>query len=246
MDKAFRMLLDKFLDEFQQHYPCGPRFDKVKLWCITYCACYELDEDFSDVSSPGELFFKIGALKYFNFLTLGLLGDLANYFGSDCLKISIKNYNQTFSNIKLRDQVSTASGRTVEAIRKGFRFKPYRPYARTFTKSRSHARMFTKLRGRRMTYSQAKNFTATFCPRIICIHPRSTTILHYGENCVYLGWQIPSCLVEAAYHAACTNTMLFAQLGIKYLIIEQYKIEPPTTCVRGTYVHTYMHTCIAM
>lgn len=233
MGEAFTILLDKFLVEFQQHYPSGPRFDRVKLWCINYCARYELDEDFSDVFSPSDLFFKIGSQKFCNVLTLGLLQELANHFDIDCLKNAIEDYNETFCNIKLRNQVSAVSSHTVAPIRKGSRFKPYRLYAR-FPKLRTCAGMFTKSKGIGMTYSQAKNFRAALCYQIICIHPNSTTISQYGENCVYLGWQIPSCLVEAAYHAACTNTMLFAQLGIKYLIIEQYKIEPPTTCVRET------------
>ena len=234
MDIAFGKLLEKFLYEFQQRYPHNPKFDTVKLWCIYYCRYNELDEaDFNDVSVPVEnIFHKIAALKYCNVLTLGLLEYLADLSNNECLKTSIKNYNRTFYNTDvLKDQVSTTSVSAVNRIRKRVRFKV----------RRSYTRMFAKVTGRRvMTYSQTKKFSNTFAHRIICIHPRSTMLFCYGEGCVYLGWQIPSCLVEAAYHAACTNTALFAQLGIKYVIIGQYKIEPPTTCVRGTYVCNYI------
>ena len=232
MDKAFGKLLEKFLYEFQQPYPHNPNFDTVKLWCICYCTCNELDEaDFNDVSEPMKnIFHKIAALKYCNFLTLGLLEYLADLSKNKCLITSIENYNHTFYNTNVKDQVSTTSVSSVNRARKRVQFKS----------RRSYARMFMKVTGRRvMTYSQTKKFNNTFAHRIICIHPRSIMLLHYGEGCVFLGWQIPSCLVEAAYHAACTNTALFAQLGIRYVIIVQYKIEPPTTCVRGTCACVY-------
>ena len=225
MEEAFGRLLEKFLDEFQQPYPRGPSLAKVKLWCITYCAFNELDEaDFSDVPSMESLIFKIAKLKYCNFLTLGLLEYLANLSNNECLIVSIRNYNRTFDHAKMRDQVVSDS--TMKSIRRSFGFKSKRRYVRVYTKSI----------GRGMTYGQTKKLRDVLSHRIFHIIPRSTTTLEYGEGSVYLGWQIPSCLVEAAYHAACTNTALFAQLGIQYIIIEHYKIEPPTTCVRGMYM----------
>ena len=226
MEEAFGRLLEKFLDEFQQPYPRGPSLAKVKLWCITYCALNELDEaDFSDVSSVENVIYKIAKLKYCNFLTLGLLEYLANLSNNESLIISIKNYNRTFYHAKVRDQVSTVPDSTVKPIRR-FGFKSKRRYGR----------VYTKLIGRGMTYGQTKKLRDVLSRRIFYILPRSTAIQEYGEGSMYLGWEIPSCLVEAAYHAACTNTALFAQLRIKYIIIDQYKIEPPTTCVRGMYI----------
>ena len=224
MDIAFNRLLGKFLDVFQRPHPLGPSLAKVKLWCTKYCVQYHHEKsNFDYVTSMESLFLRIAELKYCNFLNLGLLEHLSRVSNVTCLKDSVKNYNDTFYHTKVKDQVSTASGCTVRVIRKESRFKS--PY--------SYARMFTKLIKRGMTYGQIKKFGIAFCQRIIYIHPSSTILYMYRRGCVCLGWKIPMCLVEAAYHAACTNTALFAQLGIKYVIIGQYKIEPPTTCVRG-------------
>lgn len=224
MERAFSKLMAMFLNEFKK--PVPPSVDDVKMWCITYCALYEVDEaGFRDVSSIQDIFYKIAELKYCNFLTLGLLEHLAELSNNKCLIISINNYNKTFCHTEVTDQASTLTSplSTVKATRKRYHCRSYR----------QNTRMFTKLRKKSMTHGQMKKFRDAFSRRIICIHPRSVIPYHCGTGSVYLGWQIPLCLVDVVYHAACTNTALFAQLGIKYLIIDQYKIEPPTTCVRG-------------
>ena len=232
MDVAFTRLLGKFLDVFQRPHPLGPSLAKVKLWCTKYCVQFHHEKsNFEYVTSMESLFLRIAKLKYCNFLNLGLLEHLSRVSNDVCLKASVKNYNDTFYHAKVRDQISTASGFKVKVIRKKFPSKKS-PYSYVF--------MFTKLINRGMTYGQIKKFRIAFCQRIIYIHPNSTILHMYRKGCVYLGWKIPMCLVEAAYHAACTNTALFAELGIKYVIIGQYKIEPPTTCVRGMLYSYYM------
>ena len=242
---AFERLLKKFRDEFQQPYPCGPTLFEVKLWCIVYCTRYELDEtDFSEVSSMENVFFKIAKLNYCNILTLGLLEHLAERSKTECLIISIANYDRTFYNAQLKDQLSITSDGTVKTIR-SLEFKSKRGFTRS-KRWYTRAQIYTRSMGKRMTCGKTQKLRNNMSRRIFHIPHMSLTICEYGEGSVYLGWEIPSCLVEAAYHAACTNTALFAQLGIKYIIIERYKIEPPTTCVRGMYDYIYVCVLIAI
>jgi len=94
--------------------------------------------------------------------------------------------------------------------------------------------MFTKLIRKGMTYGQVKEFKVALSHRIIYIQPNSLIVKWYKKGCVCLGWLIPSCLVDVAYHFACTNIAVFAQLGIKHIIIGQHKIQPPIASVAGS------------
>ena len=223
MKNAFAQLLKKFVREFSRPPPYGPNFSEVKVLCINYCESHHHEScDFTtSVSSMDDLFAKLASPVYCNFLNLGLLEYLAENVDNDCLKTSIRNYDDTFCNVKIKDELDSMVGYKVKAIRSGFHTKRYEV-------------MFTKLIRKGITYGQVKQIKVAISHRIIHISPNSLIIKWYRRGCVCLGWLIPSCLVEAAYHSACTNTAVFKQLGIKYLIIGNYKIRPPMLINRDT------------
>ena len=215
MESAFGRLFQKFIKEFNS--PNGPTLGEAKAWCINYCAThYHGKCDFTtSVSSIDDLFSKIAELQYCNFLNLELLEFLAESADNECLKTSIKNYNSTFQNVQTKNELRSIVGYKVKAIRSGLRAKQYEV-------------MFIKLIRKGITYGQVKQIKVKICSGIIHIQPNSLILKWYKKGSVCLGWLIPLSLVEAAYHSACTNTAVFPQLGIKYLIIENYKITPPT------------------
>ena len=223
MKDAFGQLLKKFVAEFNRPPPYGPNLSEVKILCINYCGLYHHEScDFTtSVSSMEDLFSKLANPVYCNFLNLGLLEYLAENVDNDCLKASIRNYDDTFCNVKIKHELNSMVGYKVKAVRSGFRTKQYEV-------------MFMKLIRKGITYGQIKQIKVAISHRIIHISPNSLIIKWYRRGCVCLGWLIPSCLVDAAYHSTCTNTTVFKQLGIKYLIIGNYKIQPPVLINRDT------------
>ena len=216
MKNAFAQLLKKFVREFSKLPPHGPNLSEVKVLCINYCELYYHEScDFTlPISSMDDLFVKLASPVYCNFLNLGLLEYLAENVDNESLKTSIRNYDDTFCNVKIKDELDSMVGYKVKAVRSGFRTKRYEV-------------MFMKLIRKGITYGQVKQIKVAISHRIIHISPNSLIIKWYRRGCVCLGWLIPSCLVDVVYHSACTNTGVFKQLGIKHLIIGNYKIQLP-------------------
>ena len=223
MENAFGRLIKKFVRELNRPPPYGQSLAEMKVLCINYCEThYHEKSDFiSSASSTDDLFSKIAKPRYCNFLNLGLLGYLAECTDNECLKTSVKNYDNTFWNVKIKKELkSVGIGYKVKAIRSRFRVWKYEV-------------MFTKLIKKGITYGQVKQIEVKICRGIIHIQPNSLIIKWYRKGSVCLGWLIPSCLVDAAYHSACTNTAVFGQLGMKYLIIGNYKIKPSLQTNKG-------------
>ena len=217
MESAFGRLYRKFIGELNKPPPLGQSLVEMKALCINYCDIHHHEKcDFlSSVSSMNDLFSKIAEPQYCNFLNLSLLKYLADCTDNECLKTSVKNYDKTFKNVQIKKELkSFGIGYKVKAIRSGLR-------------SRHYEMMFIKLIRKGVTYGQVKQIEIKICSGIIHIHPNSLIKKWYRKGCVCLGWLIPSCLVDTAYHSACTNTAVFGQLGIKYVIIGNYKIKPP-------------------
>ena len=212
MESAFGRLIKKFISELN-----GQSLAEMKALCINYCDTHHHEKcDFvSSVSSMNDLFSKIAEPQYCNFLNLGLLEYLAECTDNECLKTSVKNYDNTFKNVQIKKELkSIGIGYKVKAIKSGSQAKIYEV-------------MFIKLIRKGITYGQVKQIEVKICSGIIHIHPNSLIKKWYRKGSVYLGWLIPSCLADAAYHSACTNTAVFGQLGMKYLIIGNYIIKPP-------------------
>ena len=224
MENAFAKLLKKFVREFSRLPPCGPSLCEVKGLCINYCESHHHEKcDFTtSVSSMDDLCSKLASPLYCNFLNLGLLEYLAESVDNECLKTSIRNYNDTFCNVRIKHELDNMVEYKVKAIRSGLRARKYET-------------MFIKLIRKGITYGQVKQIKVKISHKIIFIPPNSLIVKWFRKGCVCLGWLVPSCLVDAAYHSACSNTAVFAELGIKYLIIRNYKIEPPALTNQGTY-----------
>ena len=220
MKNAFAQLLRKFVIEFSRPPPYGPNVSEVKVLCINYCESHHHGHcDFTSVSSMDDLLSMLAKPVYCNFLNVGLLEYLAENVGNECLKASIRNYDDTFCKVEVKDEVDII-GYKVKAVRSGNKAKQYET-------------TFIKMIKNRITYGQVKQFKVEISHKIIHVSPNSLLSNWCEKGCVCLGWLIPSCLVDAAYHSACTNTAVFTQLGIKYFIIGNYKIKPPVLTNRS-------------
>ena len=220
MEKAFQVLLRKFIDELTRPPPYGLSFDALRGSCINYCESHHHGTDFTDsVSSMSDLISKLSNPKYCNFLNIGLLRCLAT--DNECLNTLISNYDNTFKHVKIKNEIRSMD---IKVTKGGF-FRGIR-----------YKKMFVKLIRIGITYGQIKTITVEIAKNVVCIQPHSLIKQSYRRGCVCLGWLIPSCLVDAAYHSACTNTAVFAQLGIKYVVIGNYKIKPRIPAYKGTYV----------
>ena len=219
MEKAFQVLLRKFIHELKRPPPYGLDFDELRGSCINYCESHHHGTDFTDsVSSMSDLISKLSSPKYCNFLNIGLLRCLAT--DNECLNTSISNYDNTFKHVKIKNEIKSMDIKVTKAGPRATQYK----------------RMVVKLIRIGITYGQIKTITVEIAKNVVCIQPHSLIKKWYRKGCVCLGWLIPSCLVDAAYHSACTNTAVFVQLGIKYVVIGNYKIKPPIPAYKGTYV----------
>ena len=215
MKNAFAQLLRKFVREFSKPPPYGPNLGEVKALCINYCESHHHEScDFTtSVSSMDDIFSKLANPVFCNFLNIGLLEYLAENVDNECLKTSIRNYDDTFCNVKIKYELGNIGEYKVKAVRSGPQTKTYQE-------------IFVKMIRKGITYGQVKQIKVAISHRIIHILPHPLITRWYRRGCVLLGWLIPSCLVDAAYHSACTNTAVFKQLAIKYVIIGNYKIKP--------------------
>ena len=170
-----------------------------------------------------DLFSKLANPLYCNFLNLGLLEYLAESVDNECLKTSIRNYNDTFCNVEIKNELDNMVDYKVKAIRSRFR-------------TRKYEMMLIKLIRKGITYGQVKQIKVKISHKVILVPQNSLIVKWCRKGCICLGCLIPSCLADAAYHSACTNTAVFAQLGIIYLIIGNYKIEPPAQTNKGRYM----------
>ena len=219
MEKAFQVLLRKFIHELTRPPPYGLSFDALRGSCINYCESHHHGTDFTDsVSSMSDLISKLSSPKYCNFLNIGLLRCLAT--DNECLNTSISNYDNTFKHVKIKNEIKSMDIKVTKAGPRAMQYK----------------RMVVKLIRIGITYGQIKTITVEIAKNVVCIQPHSLIKKWCRRGCVCLGWLIPSCLVDAAYHSACTNTAVFVQLGIKYVVIGNYKIKPPIPAYKGTYV----------
>jgi len=219
IETAFGQLLRKFLEEFQRPSPNVPSVSVVKMWCNSYCKTHYHEEYDFDVSSMDSLFSRLSNLIYCNFLNVGLLEYLANVSKNKCLKESVNNYNDTFNDVKVKE--------TIEITR--FRVMKFEIHKQKYDT------IFAKLIKEGMTYGELKKFTVALSHKVLYVQSNSIIRKSFKKGCVCVGFLIPSCLTSAALHAACTNTAVFVQLGIKYMIIKSYKIEPSWTSVQGMY-----------
>ena len=177
MHNAFSRLMVKFTVESNRPPPYGQNLAVMKVLCNNYCDThYHENPDFiSSVSSMDDFFSKIIEPQYCNFLNLGLLEYLAESADNECLKTSVKNYDNTFWNVQIKKELkSVGIGYKVKAIRSGSRAKEYEI-------------MFIKLIKKGITYGRVKQIKVQIRSGIICIQPNSLILKWYREGSVCLG-----------------------------------------------------------
>lgn len=220
MEIAFGQLLGKFLTEFQKPKPYGASLTEVTLWCINYCKFNYHEKCNFDVTSMEGLFQKVANLEYCNFLNLGLLKYLADVSENVCLQTSLDNYDATFCDVKIVEQMPEMVNYKV-------------------MKGKSHQRKYkdglVKLINEGMTYGELKQFTVGLCNQILYIQVNAIIRKSYKRGCICISWLIPLCLADVAYYAASINTEVFAQLGIQYIMIGEHMVKPPEAYKEGMY-----------
>ena len=219
---AFQKLIGKFLEVFKKASADGVTLAKLILWCSSYCQRYHQEEpDFTDCTMD-TLFTRLVKLPYCTFLNVEFLQYLAEVSENDCLIQSVKNYDNAFCNTVLKTQ-----------MHKEYRVCIIKNQKRAKSKYR---RMFTKLINEGMTCGQLKQFTIKFSCNVLEVQYKSLIKQWCKDGCIFICWLIPSCLIDSVFHAVCTNVATFGQLGIKYIIIENVKIESAVNCIQGTVV----------
>ena len=224
MEDAYAQLFMKFVSEFSRPPPYGPSFIAVKGLFINYCELHHHEhcDSTTSVFSMDDLLSKLANPVYCNFLNLGLLECLANGVDNKCLKTSIRNYDETFCNVQIENELDSFVRFKEKVVRS----------EESESQAKEYEVIFMKLIRKGITYGQIKQIKVHISHNELQILPNSLTFEWYGKGSVCLGWLIPSCLVDAAYHSACTNTAVLTQLGMKYLIIGNYKIKPPALANR--------------
>ena len=177
MVNAFGRLIVKFIVELNRPPPYGQNLAEMNVLCINYCVTHYLEKcDFiSSVSSMDDLLSKIVKPQYCNFLNLGLLEYLAKCTDNECLKTSVKNYDNTFWNVQIKKELkSVGIGYKVKVIRSGSRARIYEV-------------MFSILIKKGITYGKVKPLEVQICNGIILIRPNSLIVKWYRKGSVCLG-----------------------------------------------------------
>ena len=154
MEIAFKQLLGKVLTEFQKPQPYGPSLKEIILWCIDYCKFNYHEECDFNVISMGSLIQKLAKLECCNFLNLGLLKCLAEASQNACLQTSLENYDATFHDAKIIEQMPEMVSYKV-------------------MKDISHQKKdkvgLVKSKNEGMTYGELKQFTVGLCNRVLYV-----------------------------------------------------------------------------
>ena len=212
MEVAFKQLLGKFLTEFQKHQPYGPSLKEVILWCINYCKFnYHGECDFN-VTSMESLFQKLANLECCNFLNLGLLKCLAEASQNACLQASLENYDATFCDAKIVEQMPEMVS---YKVLKGASLQ------------KKYKNGLVKLIKEGMTYGELKEFTVGLCNRVLYVQVNTIIRKSYKRGCICICWLVPSCLADVAYSSAVINTGRFVKLGIRYIMIGEHMVKTP-------------------
>ncbi|XP_065903573.1 uncharacterized protein [Dysidea avara] len=211
---AFEVLTETFLEEFRR-YP-SKKIADVSRWCSNYCRKFGIKNSFR-VSSMDDVFQNIYDLPCHNFLNPGLLKFLASLSKNECLVKSVKNYESTFSPVKLKE-LTKSVGAMIQKIQ-------------VYKENEHCSELVTKLQKKDVTVGELHGFTAKLQNNILALHTGAILPQCIEEGCVCIRWIIPSCLVDYAYHSACLNTKMFSELNLLRVTIGRYTVEAPNDSV---------------
>jgi len=208
---AFDVLTERFLEEFRL-FPASKLADVIR-WCEQYCRTCSVEACFK-LSTMDELFEALRKLPLHNFLNPGMLRYLAAFSKNKFLIQSVKNYEASFSSLRLNMLIQNMADKIQEV---------------QVMKRReiiiNSDEMVTKLEKKDLTVGELRGFTVSFHENILSLRVGINPPQYVKEGCVCIKWIIPSCLVEHAYNSACSNTELFPTLNLSYVIIGRYKVE---------------------
>ena len=229
MHIAFKILTNAFLREFRK-LPVEILTDVI-WWCQEYCSENNMTVELDDSSFNG-LFRSINMLPYHNCLNLDLLHYLAGCSGIQYLIQSVRNYEETFSEFKLKD-LTKDMGEQIQDIQ-------------IINKDKNCSELVTKLLEKDLTVGQLHGLTAKLDKKILYLRAGVTKPLWIEKGCICIVWLIPSYLVEHAYNSACLNVKLFAKLNLLHIKVGRYRVEVKNKIVGVqskcyVHIHTYMH-----
>ncbi|XP_065903549.1 uncharacterized protein [Dysidea avara] len=219
---AFEVLTETFLEEFRR-YP-SKKIADVSRWCSNYCRKFGIKNSFR-VSSMDDVFQNIYDLPCHNFLNPGLLKFLASLSKNECLVKSVKNYESTFSPVKLKE-LTKSVGAMIQKIQ-------------VYKENEHCSELVTKLQKKDVTVGELHGFTAKLQNNILALHTGAILPQCIEEGCVCIRWIIPSCLVDYAYHSACLNTKMFSELNLLRVTIGRYTVEAPNDSVSNLNSHGF-------
>ena len=209
MHIAFKKLTFTFLKEFKKLRHEEIEIADIIMWCQDYCHQYGMTIKF-DVTSLHELFQLFNRLPYHNCLNTELLHYLAECSNIQYLIQSVKNYEEAFSLLKLKD-LTLEMGDLIHEIQ-------------VLKKDVNCCELVTKLQEKDLTVGQLHGLTAKLDEKVLYLQAGVTPPQWIEEGCICIVWLIPSFLVEYAYKSACFNVQRFSELNLLYLKVGRYQV----------------------
>ena len=224
MHIAFMKLTDAFVREFSKLPP--ESLAEIISWCQEYCSDYNVTVEFND-SSLNDLFQSIKMLPYHNCLNPELLHCLAERSDIQCLIQSVRNYEKTFAEFKLKN-FTLDMGERIQEIK-------------IIKKGENCSELVTKLHEKDLTVGQLRGLTAKLDEKILYLRAGAKLPQWIEEGCICIVWLIPSYLVKHVYNSACLNVKLFPELNLLHLRVGKYMVEVKNKIVRDQCKST-LHT----
>ena len=209
MHIEFKRLTFAFLKEFKKLPREEIEIEDIITWCQDYCHQYGMTVTF-DVTSLRDLFQLINKLPYHNCLNTDLLHHLARCSDIEYLIQSVKNYEEAFSVLKLKELTLEMADQIQEI--------------QVIKKNANCSELVTKLQEKDLTVGQLRGLTAKLDEKILYLQAGVTAPQWIEEGCICIVWLIPSYLVEHAYKSACLNVQRFSELNLLHIKVGRYQV----------------------
>ena len=217
LDEKMHIVFKRLTDVFLNILPSQKLPDIIK-WCQEYCSVYNMKVEFN-VCSLNDLFGLINMLPYHNCLNTELLHHLAVRSGIKCLIQSVKNYDETFSKLKLSD-LALDMGEQIQEIQ-------------IIRQGQNCSELVTKLENNDLTVGQLRGLTAKLDEKVLYLRAGVAVPQWIKKGCICIVGLIPSYLVEHAYNSACLNVKLFLELNLLHVQVGRYRVEAKSNITRA-------------
>ena len=218
MHIAFQRLTYMFLKEFKKLPPEDLDITDIITCCQNYCYQCNMTVKF-DATNLNELFKSFNMLPYHNCLNPELLHHLAVCSGMHHLEESVRNYEEAFSLLKLKD-LTLDMGDQIQEIK-------------VIKQGTNCSELVTKLQEKDLTVGQLRGLTAKLDENILYLRAGVTLPQWITEGCICIVWFIPSYLVEHVYNSACLNVHRFSELSLLHIKVGRYQVEVKNNVVGG-------------